>query len=499
MFRSPPKLPSKLIIEQKADTENKPSTSQNTTDIAELKPLIEPEISDVSDDFSSDEEEIQPDAQLQTNTHAHPYEEIQLDEQAQTNTHAPQVDKPEIDNLNTRVHRSGNSFETRVYENIGFINSVTTQTQNQTNINSVTMTENNTQTQNQLNLSAMANDFKLDIYHVKDDVKFTGNKSDRVDIVTLLDTCETECLRRNIVNDRDKIAILSSKISNTRCPASNLLKSDKLLRSSSYEDYKKEFMRKFSGGTALEGISPELHKVVDFMKQTNDNARLDDIIADVSTIKKTLLISLQQSTWVNDQNMVDPIHVVDLIGYIAALSKLPNKVLQVAKTIPYETGVNLLDYIDKVELHCNKAGILSSSQSISDTKTPETIAAVKQTAPTNKQLPDQRQSRPLYRQARGQRSNSRGNRQYSKNHAYPRSRSRSPSKEICFYCAHKGHTIKQCFIKNKEFNDKQRGSGPYCRYHRNVGHWTSDCRNVRQLVSDYKSGEYSGRKEKTNT
>ena len=72
----------------------------------------------------------------------------------------------------------------------------------------------------------MANDLKLDIYHVKDDLKFTGNKSDRVDIVTLLDSCETECLRRNIVNDRDKIAILSSKISNTRCPASNLLKSD---------------------------------------------------------------------------------------------------------------------------------------------------------------------------------------------------------------------------------------------------------------------------------
>ena len=355
--------------------------------------------------------------------------------------------------------------------------------------------------------TTMPTDLKLDVFHnTNNDIKFSGNKTDMIDIHTLLDDCESIFTRRNISQDSEKIAILSSRIEKVRCPAANLLKSDKLLRTDKYEEYKKVFLKKFSGKTSLEGISPELHKLVDYVKNTeaNNSLGLDDITADVSIIKKTLLSSINMSKWVNDQNMMNPTDVVDLIGYIAALSKLSSPVLKIAKTIPYEKGVNLLDYLDEVELQCSKAGITSSQTTTkAPAKSPETVAAVTQ-APVPSKPVDQRQSRPKHRQPYTQKLDSRGNTPYGRSRSHSRRnthrnrQSTSPA-EMCYYCAHKGHRITQCYIKAKEETDKSKGYSPYCRFHKCVGHWTADCKNVKQIIYDYKSGEDKGRMKRHNT
>ena len=387
--------------------------------------------------------------------------------------------KTEGDEVSLRKLRSGKKYDTQVYYNLP--NLPDNLPLSQTNP-SDTMAKNN--------------DLNIDIFHVKDDIKFTGKDCDTVDIHSVIDECEASFIRRNVTDDLGKIAIFSSKISKERCPASNLLKSDKIAKSKTYNQYKTEFLRKFSGQTHLEGISSQLHKVVDLIKKKNTpNTKHDDIVADVSIVKKTFVATLDNSQWVDNDKKVESELVGDLFGYVIALCRLEEPVLRVAKTIPYEKGSHLLDYIDIVDLQCSKAGIPSK-------ETHETVAVLKPATPS-KTSAEQRQSRSVNKNTSFYKP--RGNTPFGSNRNY-RSRSnsiygktKSQPNVMCYYCANTGHKINQCYIKRKEDNDKIKGNNPYCRFHKCIGHWTADCNNVRKAVNEKRSGEGQAPQQKDNT
>ena len=302
--------------------------------------------------------------------------------------------------------------------------------------------------------------------------KFDG---ENIPVHAFLRDTEDEMIRRNITTDKEKIALLKSRINLGDCLAGDIIQSDLFQSFHEYTAFRKEFLFQFSGIDKVGSLAP-LYKFAQTMHAETPDYSISQAIKSSSQFKTEFMQQMEHSAWV-DNGKISLENCVNLFGYFHFLTVLPSNVAKDADKHEFAPGQTITEFARNFKDKCSKISPVASVSYSQDRGRPrqrmQPDGSRQRSAsgalnhphpPPTSQSPTRTQDQPLH---------------HSSHHpsaSYQRGRSPSHARQqyYCSYCKKSGHTIKYCYTRPSEAYSQRH---PYwCDHHGYCQHETTDCR-----------------------
>ena len=282
---------------------------------------------------------------------------------------------------------------------------------------------------------------------------FSGNGSESVH--TFVRRVSEECTRRSSHSDTEKLAILKSRICyDPSSLAGKLVKTDKFLSFTDYEEFTKALVSHFAGHSKL-GATHSLLKVAQTLtlisRSTADVFKAENVASSLST---ELTDQLKASAWIDKDDMIKSTDFKRLMSYFLFIVQLDSSTFNVASDIEFKKENFLYDVCQKIT---EKSPPAAQLVSVVHTPHPQNTGQI------------QSQSHSA--------SRSRSHSQSSHNpQSRYRSNSRNSRKVTCHRCGLKGHITNYCRVILDDKGQPQYNQNAYCSFHNRPGHTLAECR-----------------------
>ncbi len=304
---------------------------------------------------------------------------------------------------------------------------------------------------------------------------FSGNGSESVQ--SFIRRIDEECTRRAAQTDPAKLAILKARICYE--PSSlvgKLVKSDKFLSLTKYDDFTNALHGHFSGHSKL-GASHSFLKIAETIthvaRSTSDVYKAENV---ASSLSSELIDQMKNSQWTNVNDSVTTSEMKRLMSYLIFLVQLDQPTFAVASEIKFNKNDFLYDVCKQISEKSPP-----SSQTISTASAQPVMLTQHSSIPTSDAHVQPSHS-PLHHHSRG-RSQSRS-RNHTPHRQRPTSSFRVPPNVTCYRCGIKGHVKSQCRVNLQNQTYTPYNGDAFCALHNARGHTLEECRVYqRQLQS----------------
>ena len=279
-----------------------------------------------------------------------------------------------------------------------------------------------------------------------------------------------ECTRRSAHSDAEKLAILKSRVCFDQSSlAGKLVKSDKFLSLTSYNEFTEALLSHFSSHSSL-GATHSLIKVARSLthlaRTTSDVFKAENT---ASSLSSELTDQLKSSNWFEGDKLSSS-NFQRLMSYLLFVVQLDPTTFAIASDIEFKEKDFIYDVCKQIS---EKSPHDLQSQSVSIVQTPPTPAAALND-------PSCTSPQPSVRSHSRARSSSR-----SSYRPQPRQRSHSRSSRnvTCHRCGLKGHVAQYCRVVLDDHGRAQYNYHAFCSLHNKRGHSLAECRLYQQQLS----------------
>ena len=302
---------------------------------------------------------------------------------------------------------------------------------------------------------------------------FSGNGSESVH--SFIRRVTEECTRRSAVSDAEKLAILKSRVCHDASSlAGKLVKTDKFLSFTKYEEFTAALVTHFAGHSKL-GATHSFLKVsqtlTSITRSTSDVYKAENV---ASSLSSELTDQLRSSKWIDSDDKITAADFKRMMSYFLFIQQLDVKTFNVASDIEFTRDEFLYDVCKKITEKSPTAAV-------------QPVSAVQPSPPASSHAHNSRARSPT-RQRSPSRHRPRSRYSPGRRHRSP---SRSSRNTVCHRCNLRGHVSAHCRVVLDEHGRHAYNPDAYCSYHNRPGHTLADCRAYQSQSSANQSGNAS--------
>ena len=374
-----------------------------------------------------------------------------------------------------------------------------------TNMDSLTQTPQSNQ-QSQTNAQSPQSPIQPQFIFYNDNsssIKFTGC-SDKISIHDLINTVENIFLRQNITDDERKLAIFDSHLAIGETPAREIFNLDTIRRDPKWATVKSTFLRHFGSSKCLiGGLTPLLLDWANYNRTNDKTSRIYKLASDISGLKQKTEIALKENNLIDDNQTIKLDVVLSLLAGVTMFNALNDNIFKLARGLAYQPGSDLATFVENLENKCLEQGQTIQKGALETM----TLSSINKIHPTNHEYQNYpstnntsyhkftqsqpssfSRSRPINRNSNSRNRYSSRSLSHSRNRnnfSRPRYNNFNSISVLCFYCGFPNHTVNNCNTRQIEYREKNQGNTPYCRRHKNYGHWTNKCLSVQSDIQSF--------------
>lgn len=279
-----------------------------------------------------------------------------------------------------------------------------------------------------------------------------------------------ECTRRSAHADAEKLAILKSRICHEPSSlAGKLVKTDKFLSFTTYDDFTAALIAHFSGHSKL-GATHSFLKIAQtfthIARSTHDVYKAENV---ASSLSAELTDQLKSSQWFDEKGTISSGDFKRLMSYFLFLIQLDSPTFTLASDIKFTKNEFLYDLCKQISEKSPPA-----PQPVNIVQSPQNVP--NQSPDSHPRGPPPRSPSPTSR-----------SRPLSHSYHRPQSRHRSQSRTsrniTCYRCGIKGHTSSNCRVLLDDQGRTQFNPDAFCSLHNKRGHSLAECRLYQYQLS----------------
>ena len=299
---------------------------------------------------------------------------------------------------------------------------------------------------------------------------FSGTNSESVQ--AFVRRVDDECTRRSAHFDTEKLAILKSRICHDPSSlAGKLIKTDKFLSFSTYDELTTALISHFSGHSKL-GATHSFLKIAQTLtniaRSTHDVYKAENI---ASSLSAELTDQMKSSQGIDTDGNISSTDFKRLMSYFLFLVQVDSPTFTVASDIIFSKEDFLYDLCKKISEKSppvpQPVSLVQSPHSLA--KTP--FSQYRSSSPQNPSPP----------------SNTHSSRSHYRSHSRHRSSSRDSRKVTCYRCGLKDHVSADCRVMLDERGYHKLNRDAFCSLHNRRGHSLEECRLNQQQMQSFSS------------